>query len=488
MATSLEKVDSVSDAAAFFQDLTSCLRRCGVETHGIAPIPKEERGDTRTYQLFLMWFSNNMNITSLVGGAAGPVVFNLSLRDTTIILLITHAICCIIPAYFAIFGPKLGTRAMVHARFSWGVYGAAIPSTLNVLTTMGFLVLGILVGGQLLASVSPHLTPTIGIVIIALVSLVVSFCGYQVIHWFESVAWIPTVLGIAVMIGVSGKHLAAGPSGPPYPPPTAASVLSFMATIAAGDVSWCAATPDYGVYHAGSSAIIFTYTYLGIFLPCVVLHIMGAAFAAVAPGVPSWNAGYHGGNDLGGLVSAILAPCGRFGTCLVVLMALATSAPSAPTLYSFGMSLMNISTVFAKVPRYVLCVVGMAICIPLAVLGQTRFYTVLVTGIDIIGYWSGSYTGILLTEHVVFRRCDFARYKVSDWDQATKLPPGLAALLSFVGSFAAIVPCMAQTWYTGPVARAGTGDIGLLVGFVSAAVLYGALRPLEVCWFPGHSS
>jgi purine-cytosine permease-like protein len=107
---------------------------------------------------------------------------------------------------------------------------------------------------------------------------------------------------------------------------------------------------------------------------------------------------------------------------------------------------------------------------------------------DIVGYWSASFAGIVFTEHVVFRHCDFANYNVEHWDQPQKLPPGLAAFISFFASFALIVPCMAQSFYTGPIARAGTGDVGILVGFCSACVVYWALRPLEARLFPGHCS
>jgi hypothetical protein len=66
---------------------------------------------------------------------------------------------------------------------------------------MVYIFLGVIVGGQLLARVSNHLTPDVGIVIIALISLVVSsfchsfvypalqiyvqvsFCGYKILHW-----------------------------------------------------------------------------------------------------------------------------------------------------------------------------------------------------------------------------------------------------------------------------------------------------------------
>ncbi|KAF7338776.1 Cytosine-purine permease [Mycena sanguinolenta] len=448
----------------------------GVETHGIAPVPREKRVDARTYQLFTIWLSASTNISGIVIGAAGPVVFHLSFWNTTIIALIASVV--------ATFGPKLGARSMVQARFSWGVYGVGIPSFLNVLSTMVYMFLNTLIGGQLLARVSNHLTPDVGIVVIALICLVISFCGYRALHWFEAIAWITTAIGISVMLGVGGPHLT---SGPPYPMPTLASILSFAATILAGQIGWASMIADYGVYHDANTSRIFTYTYLGIFLPGVILQLVGTAFAATAPSVPSWAAGYDGGNDLGGLVSAVLEPVGGFGKFLVVLMVLGISASNAPLMYSFGISLMNVSTIFAKVPRYVYAVVATGISIPLAIFGQTRFYNVIIAGVDLVGYWSASFAGIVFIEHVVFRHCNFANYNMEDWDQPQKLLPGLAALVSFFGSSGLIVPCMAQTFYVGPIART-TGDIGIPVGFVSACILYWVLRPLEARLFPGRSS
>lgn len=99
----------------------------------------------------------------------------------------------------AVFGPKLGMRAMVQSRFAWGCvsrlhwhlaltnvasyYGAVIPSTLNVISCQGYLIANTIIGGQTLGSVSPHVGSTIGIIIIALVTLLVVFSGYRVVHW-----------------------------------------------------------------------------------------------------------------------------------------------------------------------------------------------------------------------------------------------------------------------------------------------------------------
>ena len=45
---------------------------------------------------------------------------------------------------------------------------------------------------------------------------------------------------------------------------------------------------------------------------------------------------------------------------------------------------------------------------------------------------------------------------------------------------------MAQVYYTGPIAKAGTGDIGILTGAVVGATLYAFLRALEKKIFLGR--
>jgi purine-cytosine permease-like protein len=105
----------------------------------------------------------------------------------------------------------------------------------------------------------------------------------------------------------------------------------------------------------------------------------------------------------------------------------------------------------------------------------------------IIGYWSTAFAAIVLSEHFFFRSNNFASYNVGDWDNPARLPFGIAAILAFAGAFAVIVPSMSQTEYTGLIAKAGTGDIGVLTGFLTATILYGVLRTLERKLFPKRS-
>ncbi|KAJ3546372.1 hypothetical protein NM688_g5523 [Phlebia brevispora] len=464
-----------------FARFTYLLTRWGVETNGIDPIPPEQRTDTKMFQMFFVWFSANMNVLGIGIGSAGPAFFGLGLKQSLIIILIVDVISCIIPSYFAVFGPKLGARSMVQARYSWGYYGAMIPSALNVFTMQGYLILNSIIAGQTLASVSEHLNATLGIVIIGVISMLVTFCGYKVIHWYEVTAWIPNVIAFIIMLGVGGKHLS---NAPPTAPVTPSTVVTFATTTASSVISWCTMTPDYGVYHnsEASTIKIFSYTYTGFITASITVHFLGAIFAACAVSVPAWEAGFDNGNNVGGLIAAVLSPLGGFGKFLCVLLAISIPSACAPTMYTFGSSFMTIGSYFAMVPRYVYIIVAEAILIPVAVIGATSFYETFVDVLSIIGYWSVVWSIIILTEHFVFRRNTWARYDMEGWDTARRLPWGLAAVFAFACAFGIIIPSMDQAWYTGPIAKAGTGDIGILAGSGVAFLLYLVFRTAEKAW------
>ncbi|THU86280.1 hypothetical protein K435DRAFT_369131 [Dendrothele bispora CBS 962.96] len=391
----------------------------GVETHGISPTLVSERTDPRIYQMFTVWFSAILNLTGLSTGALGPVVFGLGMRDSALVCIVADIIGCIIPAYFVVFGPKIGTRTMAQSRFSFGYYGTSLPSLLNVISQGGWLIINSIVGGQVLAAVSPDkLDDTLGIVVIVLITFVISFFGYTVLHWYETYIWIPNIVLFIAMLGVGGKNLSLASSDATNSTSsasvavTASALISYGTTVYASDLTWCTLAADYGIYHDSRARTwkIFLYAYAGIFLSAFIGHILGLSFSATAPFVPSWSSALGSGDDFGTFVVAILEPLGGFGKFLVVLGALTVTAPCALTMYSFGVSLMNVSPVFAKVPRYIYMVVATAIVIPLAIVGATRFFTALESVLNLIGYWASSYASIILCEHFIFRhsRCVFS--------------------------------------------------------------------------------
>ncbi|EIW53292.1 uncharacterized protein TRAVEDRAFT_154691 [Trametes versicolor FP-101664 SS1] len=468
--------------------ITRQLAKWGLEVNGISPIPEDQRTDKRLYQFFFVWFSANANILTLSAGTVGPAYYSLGIRDSFYVILVVDLITCAFPAFFATFGPKLGTRSMVQSRFTWGYYGAIIPSLLNVLSMQGYLVVNSIIGGQVLAEVSGHLSATVGIVIIALTTLIITFCGSRVLHWYETLIWIPNVIAFIVMLAVGGKNLINAPVVNPEPAP-ASMFMSFGASLSATVVAWATLTPDHGVYHDKDASAwrVFIYAYLGFFVSSLPAHMLGAAFAATAVYVPEWETGLGDGNDVGGLVAAILSPTGGFGKFMLVLLSLTAPSACAPTMYTVCTSFMTIHRKFARVPRFVVAVVSTAIMIPIAIVGATKFYSTFVDILALIGYWLAPYCAIALTEHYLFRRGSYSltAYDVPNaWDtpRHPNLPSGFAAMCALGASVAIIVPCIQQVWYTGPIAAHGTGDIGMLMGFVVSVPVYALARAAEL-WY-----
>lgn len=133
-----------------------------------------------------------------------------------------------------------------------------------------------------------------------------------------------------------------------------------------------------------------------------------------------------------------------------------------------------------NIPRIIYAILTTAIVIPVAIFAAKSFFINLENFIGVIGYWSAAFIGILLIEHMVFRRRNFNEYTADEtaWNDARKLPPGYAAIAAAVLCFGLVIPGMGQIWFTGPIAET-TGDIGFEFALVVSAMLYLPLRWLE---------
>jgi purine-cytosine permease-like protein len=194
---------------------------------------------------FSIWFCMNVNLLPITFGMLGPT-YGLSLRDCALVVIFFCMLTASIPAYLGTLGPKTGLRQMIQARFSFGRYVVSVPVILNLATLIGFCVINCVVGGQCLSAVSGgSLTPVVGIVIIGVLSLLISFCGYNVLHNYERLAWIPALIAIVITTGCGGSHL-----NQPYPAPAATpgGVLSFGMIIASYMIPYATLASDFTTY------------------------------------------------------------------------------------------------------------------------------------------------------------------------------------------------------------------------------------------------
>jgi len=367
---------------------------------------------------------------------------------------------------------------MIQARYSFGYYGVILPVIFNLIGMVGFCILNCILGGQALSSVADgKLTWTAGIVIVALISLLVSFCGYRVLHWYERFAWVPVLVAFLVALGTGGKHLK---NPVPVPAGTAPAVLSFAAVVAGFTITYAPLSSDFTCYLRpdGPSKRIFLWAFLGLFLPITCLQLLGAAVAGCLGNVPAWQAGYDEAS-VGGLLEAMLSPAKGFGKFLTVLISFSVMGNIAATFYSVSLNCQIILPVLVVVPRYIFSIVVTAIVIPVSIVGAHKFVDTLSNFLGVLGYWASAFIAICIEEHFIFRKNDWANYDLSAWNRARKLTTGLPGFLALGCAWAIAIPCMDQVWYIGPIAKS-TGDIGFEMAFVTALAVYPPLRYLEI--------
>lgn len=349
-----------------------------------------------------------------------------------------------------------------------------------------------IVGAQLIVAVNSDVPGAVGIVIIAICTLVITFFGYKVVHAYEFWSWIPTFIIFLIVLGVfahSGDFYNV-----PWEVGTAemGSVLSFGATVYGFATGWTSYAADYTVYQPSNRSRfwIFFSTAVGLLFPLLFVEMLGVA-VMTATGINDGDNKYAAGyaeSGTGGLLGAVLfGPLGGFGKFCVVILALSIIANNCPNIYSVSLTLMVLARWTRKVPRFIYTIIATGVYIAIAIPGYSHYETVLTNFMDFIGYWLAIYEGVAITDHFVFKR-GFGGYNPEIYDQPDKLPPGIAAVFAFCCGVAGMVTGMSQTWWVGPIAlHAGEapfgGDVGFELGFAFAAVGYLITRPIEMRYF-----
>ena len=102
---------------------------------------------------------------------------------------------------------------MTISRFSFGWVGGIIMALFNVGACIGWSVVNVIIGGQLITALSNGAVPSwAGILIIAILTTLVSIYGYRYVHRYERWAWIPMAIIFAIMFFVGAPHFNFVPS------------------------------------------------------------------------------------------------------------------------------------------------------------------------------------------------------------------------------------------------------------------------------------
>lgn len=263
---------------------------------------------------------------------------------------------------------------------------------------------------------------------------------------------------------------------------TIASMVSFGGAIYGFATGWSSYAADYNVNQPETTPAsrVFWLTFLGVFIPCVILETLGMALTT-APALSNLSGG--------SLLAAAVSPLGGFGTIIVALLALSVIANNIPNDYSLGLSIQVLGPTFQRVRRAIWTFIGAVVYIVIALFAGANFGQTLDSFLLLVAYWLGPWGIILILEHFVFRH---GRYNVDDWNNPDKLPAGWAAIVSLavglvgvvLGAAQAVIINGKESPVVGPIAHLVNPPFGMDVGFelgiVFAAIAYLILRRIEL--------
>jgi purine-cytosine permease-like protein len=195
---------------------------------------------------------------------------------------------------------------------------------------------------------------------------------------------------------------------------------------------------------------------------------------------PDWQDVYET-QGLGFLIQTMLYPRG-FAKLILTLLVLSGINVNVISIYSAAISCQQFSRPFARIPRFLWVLFCFGAILGLAIGGREQLSVYLQNFLSLLGYWCTQYFVILFSEHVIFRRANFANYDLDAYNDKSRLPLGIAAATAFAIGIVAWVMGMVETWYVGPlgglIGDAG-GDIANEVTFLVTVLLYIPARYIE---------
>ncbi|OBT66050.1 hypothetical protein VE03_03264 [Pseudogymnoascus sp. 23342-1-I1] len=437
------------------------------EAMGVERIPEDKRSPPQKLNvndplsshiqkppMMLFWFSLLCSPTLIQIGMLGPI-FGLSVNTSIILTVFATLIGSTVPAFTATLCPPTGLRQIAVARYSLGIWGAKFCGVLNIIVNIGYATISSIVGGELLRAVSGgSLSLVVGIVIIVIISFVVSFFGFAIIHHYERYAWIFAVILLCVLYGQASKHFTPTPgfnlvTGLDY----SGGCLSYFAIIFGVCCSWCPIAGDYYVHYPVNTSkwLVFGLTYLGLMIPTIFVGVLGNYFGGIIATNHDLAAIYDEGG-VGALIPAIMSPPAAWGRFACIVFVLSFLGNVIANIYSSALSIQLLGKHFIAVPRFVWCTLLSAATFALAYGGRNVLEEIINNLLSILGYWTLAFALILFIEHFWFRP-RLGGYDLSAWQDQKRMPWGLAGTGSLLIGIGFSFLGMAQTWYIAPVAK-----------------------------------
>jgi nucleobase:cation symporter-1, NCS1 family len=443
-----------------------------VEQYTIRPIPEDKRFGTAR-SLFPFWFTANSSAFTVVLGAVG-IELGLGLVPSIIAIVLGGAVGGVFMAYHSAQGPKLGLTQLTQSRAQFGFFGALLPNFVIWLIFLGYVVGENVLAGEAFAGFT-HITYAEGVAVTAFVTWLVVFFGYRVLHDFNKVVAVLSLIFFVILLvrliqHASGAHIDTTSFSFPV-------WLLFFSVNVSGQVGWAPYVSDYSRYLPSNTSLrqTFWYTYGGSVLSAVIFAILGAVAGSIAlDKLESNTVGYLAG----------LLPGAIWLVTIVLLLAIV--AGNAINVYSpllTGVAIASRdggaapgSVVRGAGTGLILAVTGY-----LATVVSANFVTDVSNFISFLLYIVIPWSAINLVDYYFVRRGNYdidaifsprGRYGAVNWRTIAVFLVGIAVEIPFMNAY--------YPQFEGPVASALSGaDISWLVGFLVAGGLYYLVTPKQ---------
>jgi nucleobase:cation symporter-1, NCS1 family len=430
-----------------------------VESHGMAPIPEDQRyGSSR--RNFTVWFAPNMELS---GVFTGTLAFTLGLGLWAGLLAILIGVClgALPVAFLATLGPKTGMGQLPLARLPFGK-SIALPAAVQWLSAIAWDGLVGLFGAEG-AQALFHVPFALGVLMVLTLEGLIGFLGYEVIHQLEK--WGSGVLAVLFAV-LSLRILQHGdiPFRNTVHGGAAVGACVLMSTIAFGGAfSWASYAADYSRYQKKDtpSPPIFFWTFGGLCASYVWTYAIGSAGARVLS------------NQTAAGVGALVGG-GALGTLALITVTFGAITSNAMNDYSGSLALQAAGV---KLKRNWSAALGTVLAFFLTLWihqgnKSGKFQSVLLFS----AYWIAPFLAIILIDWHD-RGGSPTPARLTALMDPKNLSSGWPALVSLVLGFGAMVPFMNTGVLVGPVAKVLDGaDLSFYVGFLVAGSVYLTLR------------
>uniref|UniRef100_UPI002622237E purine-cytosine permease family protein n=1 Tax=Acidocella sp. TaxID=50710 RepID=UPI002622237E len=349
----------------------------------------------------------------------------------------------------------------------FGSMGAVLVVAIVIIMYVGFLASNIVLGGQSLATILPHASPDFLITAIAVISVIATIFGHDLIHAYARVLTYASG-GALVLTFVWMTFVHGLPAGLAHM--NGFTISGFCSMISVGALWQIAYAPyvsDYTRYmpHDTGAVPAFWASYWGCTLGSIFPMVLGALLGLVAAN----------GDPVGGLT----AFTGAAAIPIVAIFSIGIAGTNAMNLYCGVLSTITLVHTFAPgwkagpAARMVTAVAITVIGLGIALFAAGNFLTNYTNFILLLLYVLVPWTAINLVDFYLVRHGEY------DVDAFFRPEGGIygrfnkPAIACYILGILIQLPFVDTTLYTGPVANMlGGVDISWIVGIAVISPVY----------------